>query len=386
MISAPGAYDDTTTGNGQFGNGRGWFLGSNEIVEDITARTWYHIIATYDNTNKKMSLYVNGVENSLVIDGNLKPYTDDGLLSIGLRPQGEVGLIADAHSFKGRASKVRIYNRSLSSDEVLQHYTSEKPIVPIASIQPTGNDAVLGASEVVENSAFGKMIRLHSTELAENPEVKSIQSGDISAGTSFTVEGWFNFSLDNAFETYDSLFIHTTPVTPVEGSTLDVWDYGLWRTTTLESPPGNNYGDGTNVIGFGVRASSTTPANRIGIKHNDLRDWWVNGTKKIDPNKWYHIAGTYDAPKNTLSIYVNGEQDASYTIPVTPNIEIGNGGTLSASGFNGSITRLRVYNTTLSPQEIKRHYILESPILSSQQSSNSVLMSDDVKISDDVNI
>jgi prepilin-type N-terminal cleavage/methylation domain-containing protein len=82
-----------------------------------TLNTWYHIAYTYDGSN--LRLYINGVEcNSLAVSGNLK---------INTRP---VTIGSDGGTqkfFKGTIDQARIYNSTLTKDQILANYNSLKP-------------------------------------------------------------------------------------------------------------------------------------------------------------------------------------------------------------------------------------------------------------------
>jgi len=90
---------------------------------------------------------------------------------------------------------------------------------------------------------------------------------------------------------------------------------------------------------------------------------WINGYPEprakgiiINPNKWYHIVGTYDGIQ--VKIYVNGllagSADRSGFIDNTTNpITIGN---VYGSYFNGIIDEVHIYNRALGDQEVKEHY------------------------------
>ncbi|MGM5480079.1 MAG: DUF2341 domain-containing protein [Nanobdellota archaeon] len=74
--------------------------------------------------------------------------------------------------------------------------------------------------------------------------------------------------------------------------------------------------------------------------------------------KWYHVVGTYDG--QTLRLYVNGElvSSKSETGPTqssTADLYIGSYQGLSRQ-FNGSIDEVKIWNTTLTPEQINASY------------------------------
>ena len=85
---------------------------------------WKHVVVSYDGSSKGsgVKIYYNGVfQNTFVSDDELSSSTkfDLGKLRIGTTESGR-------RSFKGSLGDVRIYNKALSSTEVLQNYQSEQ--------------------------------------------------------------------------------------------------------------------------------------------------------------------------------------------------------------------------------------------------------------------
>ncbi|MHA1873110.1 MAG: LamG-like jellyroll fold domain-containing protein, partial [Candidatus Heimdallarchaeaceae archaeon] len=89
-----------------------------------------------------------------------------------------------------------------------------------------------------------------------------------------------------------------------------------------------------------------------------LTDIQVYGTTVPSENTWYHVAGTYNGTH--LCIYVNGVQEkcdpSSGNINTgTSNLRIGNH--YNEYYFNGSIDEVRIYNFSLTPQQIYQRYL-----------------------------
>ena len=88
-------------------------LYSNTVLQNLT---WYCVTITYNNGNPK--IYINGVEDnssSSVLTSSSSYYGND----IGRLGEG-------SQYFNGKISGVQVYNRSLTSTEVLQNYNSLK--------------------------------------------------------------------------------------------------------------------------------------------------------------------------------------------------------------------------------------------------------------------
>jgi hypothetical protein len=106
-------YTDDTGGWFDLGLGDSHTRATN--IEDLNVGSWYHIVLTWDGTN--YNVFVNGVSKA---NG-----TYSGLST--LAPIADIGnegnpSYRDSYSFNGTIDEVRIYNRPLTSEEVLEHY------------------------------------------------------------------------------------------------------------------------------------------------------------------------------------------------------------------------------------------------------------------------
>ncbi|MFQ6080467.1 MAG: DUF2341 domain-containing protein [Candidatus Bathyarchaeia archaeon] len=86
----------------------------------------------------------------------------------------------------------------------------------------------------------------------------------------------------------------------------------------------------------------------------------------LQPNQWYHLAGTYDGAK--IRMYVNGKLEAERSISTTINsqeypLKIGSLGTTSKGNwFNGTIDNVMIFNRALNASEIGYSYKYGSPL------------------------
>ncbi len=81
-------------------------------TSSLSTNQWHHIVGTYDGSY--MRLYVDGkLNNSLAVSGNVVASTVDSV--VGAES-------ASAYFFNGTIDELVVYNRSLSADEVRDHY------------------------------------------------------------------------------------------------------------------------------------------------------------------------------------------------------------------------------------------------------------------------
>ena len=98
------------------GTGMDWHQLDGYSVPNIDQ--WNHICCTYDGTN--MVIYLNGSE--------IVSYAHSGAINYGSITDFVMGSLATPHTsrfFKGGLSDVRIFNRSVTSSEVLALYNKE---------------------------------------------------------------------------------------------------------------------------------------------------------------------------------------------------------------------------------------------------------------------
>jgi hypothetical protein len=81
---------------------------------------WNHYVATYDNATGRRVNYFNGTLLALNVSG--APNTSASVFMIGAFNL----LGTPAYNFNGRIAYVKIYNRALTAQEVLQNYNATK--------------------------------------------------------------------------------------------------------------------------------------------------------------------------------------------------------------------------------------------------------------------
>ena len=97
-----------------------------QIGEVLEGEEWYHIVGTWDGNN--LMIYLNGV-----LSGETKvagtPLIDDIPLSIGSGTDGG----SPAYEFPGAIDEVKIYNRALTADEVLNNFNDNEQLAVVSA-------------------------------------------------------------------------------------------------------------------------------------------------------------------------------------------------------------------------------------------------------------
>jgi hypothetical protein len=96
------------------------YYGEDQGVSLPSTNIWYHFLNTYNYTTKSSRMYVNGILSStLTRTVDLGPSIQNSNLKLGLYGFG-------GSYFSGSLASVKIYNRDLTQQEVLQNYNATK--------------------------------------------------------------------------------------------------------------------------------------------------------------------------------------------------------------------------------------------------------------------
>src|SRR4030042_578208 len=141
--------------------------GTGGVILDTTnipANSWTHIFITYNGATGTGTLYRNGAQiTTTPMQGEARDYSDNVYI-------GAAYNIADSGTwyFNGTIDEVRIYNRTLSADEILAHYNSTAPnYIQNHSLPRTDNNgnynytftapSTAGTYEVKTNTTYNGM-------------------------------------------------------------------------------------------------------------------------------------------------------------------------------------------------------------------------------------
>jgi lysophospholipase L1-like esterase len=86
----------------------------------------------------------------------------------------------------------------------------------------------------------------------------------------------------------------------------------------------------------------------------------LTGTVDLTDGKWHHIVAKRNAATNEVSVYVDGQKNASaiqaFTSGFSSSASLNIGHILNANYFVGDLDEVALYNKALSDEEITRHY------------------------------
>nr|MCR5153660.1 hypothetical protein [Lachnospiraceae bacterium] len=111
----------------QIGTGSEW-LSIHTNGDNLQKYTWNHVVATFSATNEEMCLYLNGElvsSRSLPSSASIKGANKKGL-TVGRNNEGERLIAGFINIFSGYMDELKLYNKALTSEEVLSSYSSCK--------------------------------------------------------------------------------------------------------------------------------------------------------------------------------------------------------------------------------------------------------------------
>ena len=158
----------------------------------------------------------------------------------------------------------------------------------------------------------------------------------------------------------------TTPAfTGLTAYTWMAWIQGVATPTTATASTvfiNGNYTTGTGDA-FGFVWDHPTATDTQSAYHHNVSNVYniaqIPGAL-LSPNTWYHVALTFESPANTMRLYVNGAQstvvqNVGAMIPPTDQLFVC-GNAAGAYPWSGMIDELKLWNRTLSANEVHLEY------------------------------
>mgnify|MGYP001343754064 CR=1 FL=1 len=149
-----------------------------------------------------------------------------------------------------------------------------------------------------------------------------------------------------------------------------------WKPSTS----GNVYLLDFDTGGRFILGSTASSPNNGNLSIYDNTTWRPLGVKVLDDLKVHHLVLTVDGTANTATLFDNGNQVATATIGTghaidsCTDLKIGSNAAGSSSFFDGTISRLRLHNRTLSASEVKEKFENKNLEFSEQWASQTDLI------------
>ena len=312
-----------SSGNSAFANSNNFF------AENLNK--WTHVTGVF-KPSQYIRLYVNGsmvAENTVNIPGSIA-YATGTNLRIGMRADN-----SSQSMWKGSIDEVKIYNYSLSGQEIQDLYNSANLMAHYALDEGSGTIAV-------DSSGNGN-------------------NGTISGGATFTT-GKIGQALSfDGVNDYINIPNNTT-LSPTGDMTLSAW-VKFWQLGTDLARVQKIVYKGHNVTPWESYELMMDATNQIVFNRAGGTNSYAGAgyTGAVSKGVWYHIVGVSQGL--TMKIYINGTDSTNWKyndvsgsfLQSNMDLRIGNN-PWNSEHFNGDIDDVRIYNYALSSQEVTNLY------------------------------
>jgi hypothetical protein len=270
---------------------------------------WYHVAVSFDSTTDAYEIYVDGKLDHT--GTNAMTQQAAAILSFGTRT-------GSTNYWQGALRDFRIYGRILCPPEIAEVHG----LVGHWTLDETTGVAAVDASLAGNNATY------------QNSPTLGINA-PVDYGVQFNGA---TYAITN--QTFN----------PPSTGTIAYW------MRRASAPAGRERF-------FGVNGNWEVWQDPDGLIRFDLGgDGFVGGfqsvTSLVAPNKWYHVAATFDAAADTFAIYVDGVLDFSGSMALSKQpagqLSIAARTGLAVERFQGALDDLRIYNCVLCPTEIQR--------------------------------
>lgn len=228
--------------------------------------------------------------------------------------------------------------------------------------------AEISSYQDFNSSPEGLVLNLHLDQNSATQEDSSGNGNDGTvSGATVTSDGRFGRAYDfDGVDDYINLDTCDNNNFCLQNISISCWfktsDLGTTKEQSLCANIGSRFYLGINVDETGTSCSTD---DVCGIYYNgtDFRD--VDAGIILSEDVWYNVVYTRDQNTNLVSLYIDGDlKDTSTMIGdieylTSRDVRIGNNN-FNTNNFNGTIDEVRVYNRSLSQDEISALYRMQS--------------------------
>ncbi len=319
----------------------------------VNLNEYTHLAFTF--ASGTLLVYKNGTLATVTksIDGSFSSVYDNATRSI------QLGYFFDFQNYYNSANigVVQIFNRVLSATEILQNYNSfESRYVTTDNIITSGLVYNIDASKNASYPGIGTTIF----------DLSGIgNTGTLTNGPTFSSQnsGSIVFDGTNDFINLPNTNLLTFGTNPFS---VEFWMYSTYvypGSGTIYKTILSNYNDYNSDFGsyfyLGLfNLNNSTLQNKVGVLDHTGNFLDFSFSVTVAPNQWTHITLTRNG--SSFSWYKDG------TLQISSSIASNNfsgvrtskfgGGVSSVGTFTGSLPLLRIYNKTLSAQEVLQNY------------------------------
>ncbi len=340
-------FDFFSNGDFIFANDDGTTEPQEYMDDDVVLNQWYYVTGVVDRTTDHNKLYINGQLQSDIDDIS-------GLGSFDSAASNDLYIGAgrsDHRYFDGLIDDVRIYNYARTQKQILEDMNAGGPALKQPVLHLSFDEGY--GSVAHDDSIYGNNGTLVSGGSGGNSTVSAMWDLNGKFGKAMEFDG-----------TNDYVYTTNSFDYPAD------FTVSVWFKTTVAS--------GHKLVGFenlqtGTGSGSHSGHIWMGTDGKIRYGWWTGSasvnlasTATLNDGQWHHAVGTYSmAPLGSL--YIDGvlQESSSLAMGSYSSVYWRVGSWRLATSywtngsdgyFNGLIDEVKVYNYTLSEDEIKTLY------------------------------
>ena len=323
-------------GGGESGN---IYVNSND-TKLLTAGSWHHLAATWDNNGSSttIAIYLDGVQLA----------TQTTSLTINMGSAFQLGKNPNSGTLKNaKMDEVRVWNYARSASELQTDMNSqltgtESGLMAYYDFDEAGSSVI---TDLTANDNTGTLVDLDPSTAYMKPDGSSpcLLPPNSDCGTVLNFDG-INGTVS---------IPHSSSLKPSAAITIEAWInptdistnkyYEIYRKEDGSARHLLSFQEFGTILSFGLHVNGTYAELDIAIDKNDFL------------NQWNHVAATYDG--TTKRVFVNGVEignqgvSGSISTAGTSNAYIGSASGLSEF-FSGKIDEVRIWSKAKSSVDI----------------------------------
>ncbi|MBI4018552.1 MAG: LamG domain-containing protein [Candidatus Aenigmarchaeota archaeon] len=289
---------------------------------------WHHLVLSWEGGTMK------GYKDGVLID--TKAFTNGATTH-----DAAIGQLNNANFFNGVIDEVRMYDRSLSAEEITALYERDRGDTLIEGLVlylPMNEGSGTTASDISGTGNNGLLV--NGTSWAAGRQGNAVQFDGVNDAVAVAHSASLDFEITDKFS-------------------VAAWA----KVNDISSSGFPLYEKGGAYKGIYIHLRSSVTIDAVITERVSQRAFW-RGPAGVDMTAWNHYAFTYDGSQsvNGIKVYVNGagifpsytENTLSGSIKNTRDALVG----ASDSPYyaNGAIDEVRVYNRVLSQEEVNALY------------------------------